>query len=169
VKADIPAGKPDMGYPVEGPVPKIGPHNLIPASITGLSGHPVQDVVIENIEIVYGGGVKPEIPEMDADRLMAVPENPAGYPEFSMFGELPAWGFYIRHASGIKFKNVKFSFQEDDNRPGIVVDDVKGLMIDGLKITSMKRLPVLLLNNAGDAKLDNITLPVKANVGIMRK
>lgn len=41
------------------------------------------------------------------------------YPEFSQFKELPAWGFYIRHAKGITFDNVKFIAEKPgDYRPG---------------------------------------------------
>jgi hypothetical protein len=28
-----------------------------------------------------------------------------------MFGELPAWAFYVRHANGISFKNFKVTFK----------------------------------------------------------
>ena len=45
------------------------------------------------------------------------------YPEFSQFKELPAWGFYIRHAEGITFDNVTFKALKKDYRPAIVMDD----------------------------------------------
>jgi hypothetical protein len=32
------------------------PHNIFPASVTGLPGHPVEDVTLEDIEITYPGG-----------------------------------------------------------------------------------------------------------------
>ena len=51
------------------------------------------------------------------------------YPEFSQFKELPAWGFYIRHAKDIAFDNVKFIAKNRDYRPAIVTDDVKGLSL----------------------------------------
>ena len=52
------------------------------------------------------------------------------YPEFSQFKELPAWGFYIRHAKGITFDNVKFIAEKPgDYRPGLVTDDVQGLTL----------------------------------------
>ena len=48
--------------------------------------------------------------------------------------ELPAWGFYIRHADGVEFKNVTLKVLEEDYRPAIVADDVNGLKLDGVKI-----------------------------------
>ncbi|MEZ5001350.1 MAG: hypothetical protein R2727_12290 [Bacteroidales bacterium] len=43
-----------------------------------------------------------------------------------MFKELPAWGFYIRHASGITFDNVMLIADKEDYRTAIVLDDVHG-------------------------------------------
>ena len=56
-----------------------------------------------------------------------VPEQIQKYPEFTMFGELPAWGLYLRHISNITLKNVQLSLKADDFRPLIVEEDVEGL------------------------------------------
>ena len=58
--------------------------------------------------------------------LDAIPEMPTRYPEFSQFKELPAWGFYVRHAKGITFDNVTLTAEKPDYRPAIVLDDVHG-------------------------------------------
>lgn len=87
--------------------------------IAGLNGHDIEDVKLSNITIRYkGGGTK-----TDADRI--VPENEKNYPEPSMFGVIPAYGFYVRHAKGIVFDNVDVSFDKDDQRPAFLLDDVK--------------------------------------------
>jgi len=59
---------------------------------------------------------------------------PGAYPEFSMFKELPAWGFYVRHARGIVFENVKLICDRKDYRTAIVLDDVKGADFKALKV-----------------------------------
>ena len=41
-----------------------------------------------------------------------------------MFGELPAYGFYLRHIDNISFKNVKMTLEHSDYRPAVVADDV---------------------------------------------
>jgi polygalacturonase len=89
--------------------------------IAGLPGHDIEDVKLSNIRIHYRGGGTKE----DAARV--VPENEKSYPEPSMFGVLPAYGFYVRHAKGITFDNVEVSFEKDDARPAFVLDDVKGI------------------------------------------
>lgn len=52
---EVPGKKPDKGYPMEGPEVQY-PHNVFPASITGIPDHPVKNVLLENIEITYEGG-----------------------------------------------------------------------------------------------------------------
>lgn len=56
-------------------------------------------------------------------QIAQVPEKIKSYPEFSMFGELPAWGFYVRHARGIVFRNVRLSLKDEDFRPAFIFDD----------------------------------------------
>jgi hypothetical protein len=68
-----------------------------------------------------------------------VPEVPKKYPEFSMFGELPAWGFYVRHVEGLQMKNVVLKLKKADYRPAIVFDDVDGLKLEALKVKGDKK------------------------------
>ena len=59
-----------------------------------------------------------------------VPEQIDKYPEFTMFGELPSWGLYLRHIRNITLKNVQLSLEADDFRPAIVEEDVVGLKME---------------------------------------
>lgn len=86
--------------------------------IAGIKGHDIVDVKLSNIRIHYKGGGTAE----DAAREVA--ENETSYPEPSMFGVIPAYGFYVRHASGITFDNVEVSFEKDEARPAFILDDV---------------------------------------------
>lgn len=160
VKAVIPAGKPDKGYSMEGPLVRY-PHNVFPASITGLPGHPVENVVLENIDITYQGGASKDSAYFGLDTLTRVTNNSAGYPEFSMFGELPAWGFYTRHAGNIRFNNCTLVNQQPDYRAAMIVDHVQGLQLEQLTIRSGRQLPFLVLNNAPRAVLKKIVLPAQ--------
>jgi len=129
VRVEVPAGKPDKGYEMEGP-PVNEPHNIFPSSIAGLPGHPVEDVTLENIEITYPGGASKDTAWRSPDSLNLVPEREEAYPECSMFGELPASGLFVRHARGLRLKNVRFVFKKEDLRPAWVFDDVSGLVMD---------------------------------------
>jgi len=103
------------------------------------------------------------------DSLHKVPEKAADYPEFSMFGELPAWGFYVRHAEGVKMKNVKLSYKEFDFRPAIVFDDVKDIELDKINILSGEELPVIFLHNSTKKIFNEINTPVKNDKAIIEK
>jgi hypothetical protein len=93
-----------------------------PIMITGIPGHYVENVVLENIKISYPGHGTEE----DAKRV--VPEDESRYPEQFFFGVLPAWGAYIRHAKNIEFKNVELTLRGEDARQKIVLDDVEGFV-----------------------------------------
>ncbi len=127
LKVEVSAGKPDPAKP---------PHNVIPAAIVGLPAHAIRNIRLEDIEIVYPGGGKPAIARVPLDALQTVPENAAGYPEFLMFGELPAWGFYIRHADNVTIRNVRVSCKEPDFRPAFAFDDLTNLRLEKTAIES---------------------------------
>ncbi|OYU54797.1 MAG: glycoside hydrolase [Chitinophagaceae bacterium BSSC1] len=189
VTAEIPLYKPDQGYPIEGPPDHLRPgfdkmpirpshfhiyghpflpYNLVPSSIVGIPGHPVKNVVMENINIVYGGRASKEIAQVPLDKIHLIPENEEGYPEFSMFGELPAWGFYMRHAEGIQFKNFKISYKDADFRPAMVFDDVKNVQLNDVQIPSYQELPMLYFNNSKDVIINKLVIPIAQDKAIQR-
>jgi len=57
-----------------------------------------------------------------------------------------AWGFYCRHAEGVKFKNITLQVQGKDYRPALVCDDVKDLELDRFRVESAGSEPVIVLN-----------------------
>jgi hypothetical protein len=63
-----------------------------------------------------------------------VPEQIQKYPEFTMFGELPSWGLYLRHIRNIKLKDVQLKLLDEDFRPAIVDEDVEGLTTDRIQL-----------------------------------
>ncbi len=169
VKVQVPAGKPDIGYPLEGPLPKVPPHNVMPASIAGLPGHLVQNVKLQNIEITYAGGASKEKAYVSIDSLNSVPENAAGYPEFNMFGELPAWGLYIRHAQGIQLKRFIIKFGQSDFRPAMIFDDVTGLALNEVSIPADSPQPALVYKGVSKLSTAGLITPTGANAVNVQK
>ncbi|MBQ6253722.1 MAG: glycoside hydrolase [Bacteroidales bacterium] len=133
--AEVPLDKPDAGYSYEGPVEDL-PRNVCPSIIYGNPDIKIENVRLENIEIVYPGHADPEYAYAGTSKeeLAAIEEKETSYPEFSNWKELPAWGFYIRHADGIVFDNVKITVDGEDYRPAIVTDDVNGLRLKDVEI-----------------------------------
>ncbi len=150
VHVEVPEGKADAGYLYEGPVEDL-PRNVSPAGIVGLPQHKIKNVTLENIKIVYPGGANPHYAYrgLSKSELDSIPEMPAAYPEFSQFKELPAWGFYLRHAEDITFKNVTLIAGKKEYRPAIVSDDVKNIFFEKVEIEepdSKKKKQIFLQN-----------------------
>lgn len=91
---------------------------ILSSSITGLQGFPAENVVLKNIHISTQeqGDI--------AWAKNAVPELPNSGPEARMFGRLPAFGFYCRHAKGIQFQDVQVRSETNDPRPLVASEDV---------------------------------------------
>ncbi len=151
VEAEVPAGKADAAYGEVSGLSKNLPHSICPASIVGLPGHPVQNILLEDIEISYPGGGSAAITR---NSLKKVPENPTKYPDFWMFRDLPAWGFYVRHAEGIHFRNVRLSFEHPDSRPALVFDDVSDLGLEKTVVASASENPAMILEQVREAAFD---------------
>ncbi len=167
LRAQIPLGAPDAAYPMAGPLPAEA-HNLFPSSIAGLPGHPVQNVTLENIAITFGGGGATWRANRPLDALASVPEQAATYPEFSMFGELPAWGLYVRHVDGLKLRNVRLALQTPDYRPALVSDDVRSLAINGLIVIGptasvSSGAPAVALRDTALSALKYLDVPAGVN------
>ena len=138
---------------------ELYPHNVFPSSITGLPGHRIKNVQLEDIEIIYEGGAQKRRTSIPADSLHIITEAAANYPEFSMFGELPAWGMYLRHLEGISIKNVMLKYKQDDFRIPIIMDDVQRVNISNLQIPTAMQAPVLWLQKTTDITIDRIRSP----------
>ena len=133
VYAEVPSAKPDAGYNYEGPVEDM-PRNISPSAIVGMPDAAIENITLKNIEIHYPGGGSSAFAKIGLNELDKVPEMAASYPEFSMFKELPAWGFYVRHAKGISFENVVLVCTKKDYRTAVVLDDVAGATFKSLKV-----------------------------------
>ena len=93
-------------------------------SITGLAGHPVRNVWLSDISIHQQGGVKAS--DLQAINDTISNEKEKAYPEATMWGNLPAKGFYLKHTRNIHFENVTIQTSESDARPDFVKVDAEG-------------------------------------------
>jgi polygalacturonase len=116
--------------------------------ITGIPGHPVEDVKLNNIYVQHQGGGTEE------DAAIAPPEKETAYPEPNMFGPLPAHGFFVRHAKGIEMTNVEIEYAQSDARPALVFDDVQEVDILRLKVRPAAGAPIFALHRVDDFRVD---------------
>jgi polygalacturonase len=113
-------------------------------SITGLPGYPVDNVRLSAIVLEQAGGGTTE----DVNRI--IEEKPAEYPEATMFGTLPAYGFYIRHATHITFDGMQLATVAEDARPALYLDDVKNGVFGNLSCQGGGKGNVTVLENCAD-------------------
>ena len=126
ISVEVPFGRPDINYDLRGPEPDFF-HNPLPSVISGIPGHPIRNLTIRNAQLVYPGRASKSMAYVPLSRVKDIPENIDHYPEFTMFGELPAWGFFIRHVEGLHLENIDMRTVEPDYREPYVFYDVSNV------------------------------------------
>ena len=104
--------------------------------ISGLPGHPIEDLQMSNIRIYFKGGgtaemAKREVPELEKD-----------YPEPYRFGKMPAYGFFLRHVNNLDMHDVQVSTLVRDERPAFVFNDVKGVSMSHVTAQQASNWPM---------------------------
>jgi polygalacturonase len=94
------------------------PTNAMPAIISGIPGHFIEDVTISNVYLVQRGGVSTERAAIDP------PEEETDYPEPSRFGPLPAQALFMRHARNVAVDHLEIASKTPDARPVCWLRDV---------------------------------------------
>ncbi len=88
--------------------------------LSGIPGHLVEDVKISDVYLDgRGGGTA-------AMAAIRPPEFPDKYPEPTMFGAMPAQGFFVRHVKNVEFTNVEIACEQPDLRPAFALESVEG-------------------------------------------
>ena len=115
--------------------------------ISGIPGHDIQDVTLNNIRIYYrGGGTKDQA-------ALQPPEKETDYPEPTMFGEIPAYGFFIRHVNGLNMRGVSVGYLKDEARPAFVISAAKQIDLRDMQIQQTPGASTFMLSD-----VDNFSL-----------
>lgn len=101
--------------------------NLLPSVFAGLTGHPIEDIKLSNIHLHHIGGAPAAMAALNPE------ENELGYPEATMFGDLPATGLFLRHMRGVELSNVEVEVAAPDPRPALWMQDVEDVDIFRLR------------------------------------
>jgi polygalacturonase len=112
--------------------------------ISGIPGHQIEDLRLSNIRVYSkGGGTKEQA-------ALNPPEKEDTYPEPTMFGELPAYGFFIRHVKGLQLRDVEMNYLKEDFRPAFWLNDVNGIEFLHVKAQHSMSVPIFDLRNVTD-------------------
>jgi polygalacturonase len=94
--------------------------SMLPSILAGVEGHAVEDVKISEVFFRQAGAGSSELAKRQP------PAAESSYPEPTMFGDLPATGFFIRHARNIEMSHVEIQAAAADERPAVWMQDVVG-------------------------------------------
>src|SRR5437763_7293240 len=112
--------------------------------IAGIPDHKIENIELSNIRIFYRGGGKKELADVQ------LPERETNYPEPSMFGETPAYGFFVRHVAGIEFNNVTVNYLNAEMRPPFLLDEVTFAKFNNVTGYRALIVPMFVLRNVSD-------------------
>lgn len=117
--------------------------------ITGVPGHYITNLTLENIEIdLLGTGTA-------VQSRHAVPEAKDQYPEIKTFGPIiPAYGIWARHVKGLKLKNITFRLRNNDVRPALICEDGTDIEVKGWHIPQTSNAQAIIrLENVEGASI----------------
>jgi hypothetical protein len=135
-----------------------------PSIISGIPGHPIEGVTLTNLRILARGGLGMEQVARQPAELVntfffaqpqprdpyAVPERENAYPEPSMFGLRPAYGFYVRHTRDLRLSGVDLGFGQADRRPAFVLQDVQEAELHDVHVAEAPGVPTFVLEDVSD-------------------
>ena len=133
-------------------------------SVSGIPDHPVQNVTLKNVRIEYIGGGTSDLIDRE------IPEVEKNYPEYGMFGTLPSYGFYVRHANNIRFENFELKYKDKDHRPAVIFEDVQNLdLVDIDGKAEPTTAAVIIMDRVRDAMISACRPTQKLNCFIEAK
>jgi len=115
--------------------------------ISGIPGHSIQDISLNHIQLHYNGGGTAAMADLNP------PENADGYPDPSMFGKIPAYGFYLRHVDGINMTDVEMDYMQIDQRPPLQLNDVNDARFHLLDTQHTMDVPFFKLKKVSELKI----------------
>jgi hypothetical protein len=98
------------------------------STVMGKSDGPLENIVLENMRMTYKGGnlsylglkedpAKIKLPKIDDSRQ-------------ERYGLRPAYGLYCQYIKDLKIRNVSVDFEKEDPRPGMILYDVQGAVVN---------------------------------------
>jgi len=98
------------------------PHqgSLITGHVYNGTTYRITNLRFNNVAVTWQGG-RTTVPGSPPEAI------PNQYPESNMFGDLPAWAYFLRHVSGVTFSSSSASLSHADARPKLVTTDVLDL------------------------------------------
>lgn len=133
------------------------------SSITGVPGGRIEDVYLSNLRFFNRGGLKEgnyrtpgdmgdKRHDMGANLWLErywpthtqLVEDEKGYPQPTVWANLPCYGLFIRHAESVTIDGATFRTEGEEPRIPIIAVDMDYLEINGLQVNKPQSTAVLL-------------------------
>lgn len=125
-------------------------------AISGIPGATIDNITLRNIQIEFAGG------GVTADVSRKIDELVDSYPEATMFGNLPAYGFFVRHVTGLNMSGIRIACVKADQRPAMYLTDTRSFSVEDIDVDpATKTLAVVAGSEQGTitAKVHQFRLP----------
>ncbi len=149
---------PEQPVPTVGTIKKITLTNIIATgadaigcAISGIPDYYIEELTLRDINLSFKGGITKniDIPE----------ETETAYPEYRMFGILPAYGFFVRHVKNITMNNITLRVEAKDVRPALFFADVHSPIISNIYLFGeIKNNNLVILSNTLNPVIKDIYL-----------
>ncbi len=100
------------------------------SSVTGIPGAMIENISLHNIQVMNKGNVRPGEYLASTDK---VKEDEKGYPQPTVWKNLPCSGFFIRHVKNITLSDINLSSAAPDPRIPLAGVDIGRLDIHGFR------------------------------------
>jgi polygalacturonase len=117
----------------------------ISSIVSGIPGYRIEDIKISDVYVQHIGGASPESLSINP------PEFEKKYPEPSMFGPMPAQGFFFRHVDRLEVSHTEVQAVDPDPRPAFYLADVQ--RADFVAVTAPKGQPAFSLHAVTDFRV----------------
>jgi hypothetical protein len=115
-------------------------------TLNAMGDYYLEDISFTDVHVTYAGG------GTAAQAAKKVPEVAAEY--FGVWdpapGGPPAYGLYARNVKGLSLHNVRFEYEQPDERPAIILDNVQDATINGLSAKGSEGTELLRVINSKD-------------------
>lgn len=143
------------------------------SSITGIENAKIENIYLNNIRFMNRGGLVegaflPD-PAMEGKRhdvasgtkwnrywssFKEVKEDEKGYPQPTVWGNLPSYGLFIRNVENITVNDATFMLEKPDPRIPVIAVNVGKLQMNRIQVDSRKTDTDVLMHNVWQHKID---------------
>lgn len=143
------------------------------SSITGVPGGEIENIYLNNVRFINKGGLAEgnyrTLNDMNEKRhdtsgnlyqdkywasFREVKEDEKGYPQPTVWGNLPSYGLFIRNVKEIVVDNATFKSENPDSRTPVIAVNVGNLRLNQIQVNEHSSADVLL-NNVLKQEIDS--------------